>query len=78
MNKPLKEREREKTCKEEAKEEEPGKEIENCRVREKKKCMILKELHAGKPGRVFTTCPIQKIPSVGEQQLELSHTLTQV
>ena len=36
MDKPLKEIERE-NCKEEAKEEEPGKEIENCRVREKKK-----------------------------------------
>ena len=35
--------------------------------------MILRELHVGKLGRVFTICPIQKIPSVGEEQLELSH-----
>ena len=74
MNKPLQERDKE-NFKEEAKEEEPEKETENCRVgREKKKCMILRELHVGKLGRGFTTCPIQKIPSVGEEQLELSHT----
>ena len=41
---------------------------------EKKKSMILRELRVGKLGRGFTICPIQKIPSVGEEQLELSHT----
>jgi len=50
-------KERKRTCKEEAKEEEPAKEIENCRVRREKKMYDFERIACWKTGQSFYYMP---------------------